>query len=236
MPFNPLLPQLPTVPLVGVVGNPAAMQVNDGATSIPILGRQGELLVDTLRGKYGMMAHRHGVFAAAIGTAAVAIPVNTTTSGSTFALQNPVGSGVNAELIRLKLDFLHTSAAPATANIIGLSLVNNNLNATSSPTKCPDPISIGGHAVDLSGVAPKASVMSALTFASALTVAANWERGLFSFPASWVPTVGGYPVPLAYDFDGSLIVPPGFTLTLTASTAWAATTVAPHLTWAEYLI
>jgi hypothetical protein len=236
MPFNPLLPQMPTIPLVGVTANPATVQNTDGNPSIPILGRQGEVLVDSVRGKYGAMAHRHGVFVSQVTTAATSIPVITTTNASTFALINPSGSGVKAELIRFKLDFLSTNAAPATANIIGWSLVNNTLNANSAITKMADPISAGGHAVDLSGVSPQAYVASAVTFASALTIAANFERSMFSFPASWVPTVGGYPVPLFYDFDGTLMVPPGFTLTLVASTAWGSNTVAPHLTWAEYLI
>jgi hypothetical protein len=46
--------------------------------------------------------------------------------------------------------------------------------------------------------------------------------------------VGGSPVPYFYDFAGTLILPPGWAITLVSSTAWAANTVIPSLTWAEY--
>ncbi len=220
----------------GVTVNPTQLQLGDGTQGVMSFDRQGAQLTNTLRGKYGTYAHRHGVFAASAGTAAIAIAVNTTTSGAVFTLINPATSGVNVELIKLKLDFLHTNAAPATANVIGWSVVNNNTNAASGITKIADPVAAGGHSVDFSGVAPQAYVASVVTFASALTVAANFERGLFSFPASWVPTVGGYPVPLMYDHDGTMIIPPGWSCALLASTAWGSTTVVPHLTWAEYKV
>lgn len=220
----------------GLVLNPALMQTPDGQTSPYVAGRSGDQLMSQFRGKYGAMAARGGVFMASVGTAAVAIPINTTTNANTFAISNAVGSGKIVELIRFKLDFLHTNAAPATANVIGFSFVPLATNAESAPTNIPDPFNAGGHNVLLGGAAPTCKVRSALTYASALTVAANWGIPMFSFPASWVPTVGGYPVPLIYDFDGAVLVPPGFSLTLTASTAWGATTVVPSMTWAETLI
>lgn len=220
--------------LSGVTQNTVAIQNQDGTPTVAGFDRNGALLVNGVRSLYGAHSHRGGVFLAGTSSAAIAIPVNTTTSGSTFAINNPAGSGKVAELIRFKLDFLHTNAAPATANVIGFSIVNTGTNATSSITKIADPVIAGGHPANLTGAAPAASVCSAITFASALTVAANWGIPMLSFPASWVPTVGGYPVPLIYDFNGNVLVPPGWCLTLTASTAWAGNTTIPSLSWAEY--
>lgn len=227
-------------PSAGVVGNPAGNQNPDGATVPFVLGRQGDLIVSPLHGPMGAANQRGMLFFGAASTAGIAIPVNTTTSGSTFALYNPAGSNVNAELVRFKLDFLHTNAAPVTANVIGFSLVKHSLNAPSAITGLAGPTGAGGAAggvsASLAGNTPGCTLAGAITFASALTVAANWGVPMFSFPASWVPTVGGYPVPLTFDFNGSLIIPPGYTATLVASTAWGANTTVPSLSWMEHRI
>lgn len=217
--------------------NPAIEKASDSGYDALSVGRQGEQHVSAIHGPYGLMASRSATFFATVTTAAVAIPVITTTSGSTFAIVNPAASGVNMELIDFKLDFLHTNAAPATANVIGLSFVAIAGNAVSSITKAPVilgatigsiPGMVGNGAVSIGYVA------TAITFASALTVAANWGYPLLSFPASWVPTVGGYPVPLIHEFKGKIVLPPGVVATLVASTAWGATTVVPSVSWTEY--
>lgn len=219
--------------------NPAIEKDADSGYDALSLGKQGEQHVAAVHGPYGVMAMRSGTFFATVTTAAVAIPVNTTTSASTFAVVNPAASGVNMEMIDFKLDFLHTNAAPATANCIGLSFVAIAGNAVSAITKAPVvlgatigsiPGLIGNGAVSVGYVA------TAITFASALTVASNWGYPMYSFPASWVPTVGGYPVPLIHEFKGKIMLPPGTVATLVASTAWAANTVIPSVSWAEYPI
>ena len=219
-----------------IVINPFLTQNTDSTSLVLGAGRAGEQLVSDIHGKYGVLASRGGVFGAAATTAALTIAIVTTTSSSTFVFNNPAGSGKNAELIRFNLNFLDTNAAPSTANVVGFNIINTGSNAISAVTKIPDPVTAGGHSTLLGGPAPVSSVCTAATFASAFTIAVNWGIPLFSFPASWVPTVGGYPVPLVYDFAGSVIVPPGWALALVASTAWAANTVVPSLTWAEYLV
>jgi hypothetical protein len=217
-----------------VVINPANTQVTDGSPVVLGSGHQGEQLVADLHGRYGTMAARGGVFMGASTSAAIAIPVVTTTNAHTFMLANPAGTNKNVEVIRFALNFLDTNAGPGSATVIGFSFVPLASNAISALTKIPDPVSAGGHAVNMSGLVPQATLYSAATTASALTVAANWGFPMFSFPASWVPTVGGSPVPYFYDFAGTLILPPGWAITLVSSTAWGSNTVIPSLTWAEY--
>lgn len=233
---NPLLAGSNAAPLVGIAQNPSATQNMDATVAIVGMGRNGGLLTASYRGDYGELAHRKSTFFASVTTAAQAIPINTTTSASTFALLNPAGSGVVAEMIDFELDFLMTTGAPATANIVGFSIVANATNAYSAVTRVPGPTTVGntgGANCYLGGPAPTCIAATAVTFASALTVAANWGYPMFSFPASWVPTVGGYVIPLRHYFYGKLIVPPGFSITLTASTAWAASTTVPSMSWAE---
>lgn len=222
--------------LVGAVANPIVAQNPDGTSVVASMDRQGALLTAPAHGTYGVPTARDGVFFAAITTAAQAIPVITTTNASTFCLINPVGSGVNCELIDFQLDFLMTNAAPATANVVGFSFVDIATNAHTSITKAPVPLggTAGATNARLGGPVGSAYVATAVTFASALTIAANWGYPMFSFPASWVPTVGGYPIPLRHSFNGRLILPPGKSMTLVASTAWAANTTVPSMSWAEY--
>lgn len=85
----------------------------------------------------------------------------------------------------------------------------------------------------LGAALPTCTAFSAATFASALTVAANWVLPLYSFPASFVPTAGGFPVPMQMPLQGVLQVPPGWAITLVASTAWGANTTIPSMGWIE---
>lgn len=225
--------------LVGRVQNPKTTQNSDGTVAELAISRTGALHVDSVRGQYGAMAHRAGTFMAALTTAATSIAINTTTSASTFVMVNPTGSGIYMEPIMFQLDFLLTNAAPATATVVGFNFIPLATNAISAVTKIPVPLggTAGGYPLNIgSSAVPTGYVATVATFASAQTVAANWGYPVFTFPASWVPTVGGYPVPLVHEFLGRLILPPGFAMALVASTAWGATTVVPSISWAEYLL
>lgn len=226
-------------PLAGMTVNPALTQNPDTSAAIIGMGRQGQVHADTLHGQYGAMTHRKGTFMAAFTTAATSIAVNTTTSSSTFVLVNPVGSGVILEPVLFELDFLLTNAAPATATVVGFNFIPLATNAISAVTKIPVPLggAAGAYSLQIGSSAVAVGyVASVATFASAQTIAANWGFPMFTFPASWVPTVGGYPVPLTHDFHGRLQLASGMAMALVASTAWAANTVVPSISWAEYLI
>jgi hypothetical protein len=222
---------LPGMSPSAVVQNPAVNQIQDTSLAPLAVGRQNDLLVSQIHGKYGVAAHRGMLFQAAATTAASTIAIVTTTSACTFSIVNPAGSGINMELCRFTLGIL--GAGPGTANNVGFSLVPPT-NAISGVTKMPDPITAGGHAVNCSGTAPQGYVASVITYASALTVAANWGVPMFWFPATWQITAAVATTPMFYDFDGTLILPPGWSAALVASTAWAANTVVPGVSWIEY--
>lgn len=227
----------------GLTQNPRTTANPDTSSSPIAQGRTGELLVGEIGGRNRSMAHRGGVFMAALTTAGGTIAVNTTTSGATWTLVNPAGSGVLLEPIDFQLDFLMTNAAPATANVVGFSFVQHAVNAISGITKAPDPsggsvvaAASGGFSTRLDQQIGAGYVATVITYASALTVAANWGYPMFSFPASWAPTVGGYVVPLTHDFKGKILLPPGYSMSLVASTAWGANTTVPSISWAEYTV
>lgn len=228
-----------TISLVGQTVNPATQQ-NSDSTQVPVsLGRGGDLLVSGVRGTYGTMAHRGNVFWGCTTTAAGTIPINTTTTASTFALLNPAGSGVYAEPI--DFDFLQLAAGPGTQNIVGWSLNNMAVNPQSATAlvPAPGPIRAGGNPSNFNGGTPGCTLLAGATciqFTGALTVAANWGIGMFSFPATYFPTAALNNGPWHYVFNGKVILPPGWCMTLTASTAWGANTVSPAMSWAEYKI
>jgi hypothetical protein len=221
--------------LSGVPQNPANTQAADGVAGLVNMGHQQEMLVAELGDRHRLMAARGKVFWGASTTAAISIPVNTTTSAHTFLLNNPTGSGVNAELIYTQLDLLITNAFAATALIIGWSVFNNVSNVLSSLTSIPGPIRAGGNPTNFGGSIPSCTLYSAATTGSALTVAANWGFPLWSFPASFNPTAAITPPVLRRDHLGSIILPPGFGLSLVASTATGSNTAVPSVMWAEYL-
>jgi hypothetical protein len=226
--------------------NPDAVVIDPTITGLaddtPVFlgaGRQGEQYVSDVHGRYGVMASRGGLFATTAVTSGILIGCsvgNNTSATQKFAIVNPVGSGKNVEFCRFVLNFLLTNIAPGSATTVGWSVFNTATNAISGLTVNEDFLlpSLGGHPVNLGNTAPVARVYTALTLASALTVAANWCCPMFSFPASWVPTVGGFLFPMVYDFQGNFVLPPGWGAALTATTGWAADTVVPSLTWLEY--
>ncbi len=235
---TPFLPS--TLTLVGTVQNPAAVQNTDGSLSNLEMGREGSVLQSEIRGKYGSMAHRGNVFWITTdptpATGGIAVPINTEVSAATntFGLNNPVGSGVMAELI--DFDFCNVAAGPGTTNTsIGFSILNTATNALTAITARPGAIQAGGIPSNFSGGKPACTGFSLATHASTLLVTNFYP--MFNFPTTYQPTAAVNYGPWHYDFNGKLVVPPGFAITLTASgTAWTANTVIAQLFWAEYKI
>ena len=215
-------------------GNPAIGGNND-TTSAPLMsGRAGQLLVSETRGQFGEMSHRGGVFFGCALTSAIAIPVATTTSGSTFALYNPPGSGVYVEPI--DFDLLQLAAFGAAVSTFGFSVVNSVTNVVSAITQNKGPTTVGTNSSKFNGPASQAQLCSAITFASALTVAANFALPMFRTPTSYLPTATVTGQVMHYVFNGKLIIPPGWCITLVGTTATGANTAIPSISWAEYQV
>jgi hypothetical protein len=228
---TPFLPS--TLTLVGSTQNPATTQNSDGSNSTLALGRQGDILVSEVRGKYGLMAHRGYVYWGSTTTAGIALPINTEVTGATntFGLNNPTGSGVMAELI--DFDFMIAGAGPATQNTLGLSVYQASVDAITAITPNPGPITAGGNPSNFGGPAAQCTCFSLATLAN--TVAVTGAIPLFTFAVSYLPTATYNTGPFHYDFNGKVIIPPGWGVTLTGSAAWASHAI-PQLFWAEYKV
>ena len=208
------------------VQNPALAQVSDTGQPIITAGRQGDVLVGEIGGKYRAAALRGNVFYMSTLIAGVALPVNAATLVSKFTLWNPAGSGKLVELIEFSMGI---DSATEVVNGIALGWQANVTGAGGAPgtltsvSNGPTSTLLGG-----TGITSVCTgyIAATLTNAAVLPV---YPIGM-NFDATAVGRSGNF----IYNFDGKFIVAPNTLVTFL--TTVAAETAAPMgLTWAEYL-
>jgi len=189
--------------------------LGDGTFNGVLAGKSGELAVAELHGKWYTSAYRGRLFVGANTTSGVTIPIATTTT-ATFALYNPLGSGVNVEMVSCDVTPLTVTSVAAS---IGLGIVTGLLVAPTSLTAItPYASLLGGSA------APQAKIYSSAVLAAATTT----YYPMFTFTAT-----SGLVTTLHHEFDGKLVVPPG-TLVHIVATAAQTQASANSFVWAEY--
>ncbi len=186
----------------------------DGQAVAALGGKSAEQVVTELHGKWYTSAYRGRVFQTGVLIAGVTIPVNTTTA-PTFTLYNPLGSGVNLELISLDVGW-----PAAAASVVGTLLGTTGVQAPSSVTAGNIYSTlIGG------GGVPQAK------FYTAATIVAITQH----MPLITMSTVTDTMNPAHVDFDGRIILAPGSLFTLTSTPVQTAVAM-PALSWAEFPI
>lgn len=203
--------------MYGTVGAPSNASAAD-TTNLPILqGKSGEAIVGELHGKWYTSAYRNRVFVGSTLAAGTTIPISSTTA-PTFTLYNPLGSGVNVELISIDIGITN---ATTVVSPISLSYTSGLIVAPTGVTALPvNPALIGG-----SGKS-QVNLYSVATLAAAITT----SFPLFSISA----TSGAFP-PLHYDFDGKLLLAPGSLVFLSGTAAQTSASMNGAF-WAEYPI
>lgn len=210
----------------------AASQLNSGPTPQITLppglvtqsgGRQGEGLVSELHGKWYTQARDGNVFHGSSLVAGTIIPISTATA-ATFALYNPLGSGVNLELIAYELGM---TVVTDIASPIGLGYSASVGGSVVAPTTVTALTPVNG--LLGKGNAPQARLYSAATI-----VATTYFKTLFNFTATNA-TAGNAlgPASFKYDFDGSIIMPPGTLIHVCGLVAPSASPVTHDFVWAE---
>jgi hypothetical protein len=201
----------------GAVINPASTNLPDGSNPPGGMGRQGEQLASELHGKYYTAAYRGNVFTTSVPAAgSLTLPTTLATLASKFCLLNPSGSAKNFELIRL--DYFINSATE----------VVNTLGITKSTQVA------AGLGTLTAGVVNNTNINGGLASQALFYVAAThtdtpvWYKSLLGVNATAV----GY-FQSRYDFDGSVILPPGNCIDLVMSIAAQANSL-PDLMWAEW--
>lgn len=178
------------------------------------MGDDGEVLASELHGKWYAAARRGQVFIGATAAAGTTIPVSSATA-ATFTLYNPIGSGVNLELITYRMAIAAATlvVSPILLGIArGLTVGPTGLTALTS-----GPALIGGGGGALGKLYSVATIVATTEF----------------FPMFNVSAVAGVLSNCIYQFDGEIMLAPG-SLVHVCGTAAQASAAAQGFTWAEW--
>ena len=218
------------------VGAPSNVSATDGNLYNQLGGKSSEGIVAELHGKYYTQTYRGNCFMVTTVAAGLAHPIVSTTA-PVVALWNPSGSGKNAVLLR------YTSASTLNATCVQGSVFlmaqfnAGNTVATGAVYTAFNRSVLGTNLFNCNLGSGNVSVMNAsangtntLTAASVLIVAVMGQNlpttaaGAVAAPTS-IPGI-------VYDFDGTVIVPPGVTVYVAASSASTALST-QSLSWEE---
>lgn len=176
-----------------------------------------------MAGKYYQEALAGQLFIGATAVAGTTIPVQATNLVSTFTFWNPAGSGVNMELVRYTLGLTTATTVVGDISIYAQSQVGSAVTA-------PGTLTAGTIRPGLLG----GSASSQISFYTAATLVNTTGTNFFRMVTVAGPgaVTANNVLPINYDFDGSMIVPPG-TLITTAGFAAQTAAMDQTLTWIE---
>jgi hypothetical protein len=196
-----------------------------------VLGTERQQTFDLLHGKHYLDAFRGRVFSQAGAPLGQAIPIYTATGiAGGQPIWNPVGSGVNVELINVNIAYASGTATYGAIGLMGINVGISNvatgaaISAFASTT--PTNALLGG------GLASRVNSSSAGTCTIVAGTAANWLRTLFTFNLEAQTATAHATTGAQVDFDGTVIVPPGWLVFLAAGQATTAL-FASSVVWKE---
>lgn len=193
-------------------------------------GKRGQTIVSELTGMYGEASSRGRVFMAYTVIAGVALPVAAATLNSKFTLHNPVGSGVNLELISFTMGI---DSATDVVNGIGLAIQRGLSTGAGVPTTTTALVS---SRLGLPGITAQGTAYSQATLTNVaipgVTVATAVPIPFYQMFSMGATTAAGI-FDANHNFNGKVWLEPD-------SLAAACTTVAPAtaafcgIVWAEW--
>lgn len=211
----------------GQVQAPPTASATDGNNYPFIQGKQLDLIVSELHGKYYSQTVRGNCFHGATAAAGVTLPATNATA-LVFALWNPLGSGKNAVLIRLQVGY---AATPVVAH----SIVHCFKSGVGAQVATGGPITAATTATPNNGMLGLGTTSSMLFIPGTATLAAAGtilKSAGFSQVATTAAstTVPGWS--FTEDLDGTIVIPPG---AIWYPTATAAASVAQFISisWEE---
>lgn len=211
-----------------VVARGFGASVQDGIAYTALGGKNAETITSDLHGKWYSQNYRGQVYHGSTPAAGVAVPISTTTA-PVFTLWNPAGSGKNFELIKLDVGTV----------TLGTRVVSDFV--LMQKTGCGSTIATGGVITAFaatpnsvfSGIVGAAS-QSVASFSSAGTVTLATAATIFkNLPFSHDLASGGSLPVMTYDFDGTVIIPPGVAVHIASNGAATGSTYGITLSWAE---
>lgn len=201
-------------------GNPVTTGSGaDAASDVAFMGKQKDLYVSEIHGRYYTPNYRGGLFAAFAN--GVTVPVIASALVSVFTLYNPPGSGVNMEVVRTRYGQI------VTATVIDALAWWNSTAALSALGTFTTPGTVRSKIAG-NNPANKGLFYSAYTHSGTPTI-----EELVGAWGSTSANEAGALVDVIH--DGGLIIPPGVAMSLAmttgAGTAAAAVIQADWLEW-----
>lgn len=218
-----------------VQGTTGPVNFGDGVNPPVRQGRQGDIIVSELHGRYYEQNYRNNVYFTG-HTAVQALSANTITLTATttpiLGIYNPSSSTVNAVVLQAMLNVVSnnlTSGAGPGAFVWAISTGNGAISTGLTPYNSKTLIAAGSQVRGFAG----ATALTGLT--NNLVVAAGSQlpspSGLTYttlVSTALLPSYSG-----REDLDGSIIVPPGGVLALLNTTSSTVFSAVGRLTWEE---
>lgn len=182
-------------------------------------GRQGDVIVSELHGRYYETTVNKAMFSAA-NQAGQVTTVGLATTYTGLCLSNPVGSQVNLVINKVSAAF---PVAPAAAMAVGIMTgYNATTNVTHTAALTPKSQLIG------TGPLPLALADSSATLPTAPTL-----NVLFGFVGTAAVTAVNAVSGFLADMEGSIVIPPGGYAAIYTSTASGAAGMFASMSWEE---
>lgn len=207
----------------GQVGQPTTSSIAAGSNPSIRQGQLGDMIVSELHGRYYETAYRRNMYTAVLNTG------TTTSAGlaTTFTgllLYNPQNSTVNLAINKVGYSFLVAfTAASAIGVMTGVAPTNPGTSATNTtvranyvglPNGSSQALTYSGATLTATGATPVLHSVFGAGLTGAITT---------------VPQIPG----MFYDFEGSIIVPPGTYIATYTSTASGASGTFASITYEE---
>lgn len=198
-------------------------------SALPVIGKENESLVSILHGKHHADARAGRVFSQSATPLGLAVPIYTATAiAGGMPIWNPPNSGVLVELISVTLGY-----GSGTADYGSVGVMARELSAIATGaimTALAETTPFNGYL--FGGNRAKTKSSNAGTCTVTAGVAGDWVRTIASINLeAQTGTAHGTLVP-HFDFDGTLIVPPGVLVYLAATKASVAL-YASTVVWKE---
>lgn len=203
-------------PILGRVSNQSVAQIADTQPSELTLDRHGQLVVSPMLGQHSIITQRGRTFSANANdaTGRTILGAGGTTSG--FMFYNPVGSGVNMEIVELIVSPL---TATDVVGVIGLEYGAPPTTVTNAATVRAT--NIGGNAQTALCKASYGSTIVAMTFLRWLPIFVQTVAGILQGSS------------VLYNPNGTLIIAPGGAVNIISSTTQSTNLWAQSVTWME---
>ena len=210
------------LPITGRVQNPALVRSTDGDANELSLGLNRQLHTSEIHGQWYTAAQRGNLFIATTAIAGVTVPAPATTLASKAGMRNPVGSGVNVELVALGIGSVTIEVALKQFVMEFQVKASANGGVPTSITDLTEYQLVTG----ASGNA-KAKAYSAATMTNA---AAN--PIVMPIFRNYLTAVGD--TPCYFPFNGEIVFGPDTVMAITCTAALAAVNLT--YVWAEWPI